>query len=128
MHMHHKLTVFAVTVAASIATLAMGLAGAAAADGIYQVYGTGGYGLNVHTGPGRGSPNVGNLPDGTNIDIHCQLYGDSVTDPVTGVTSAVWDELGGGNTPTYVSDLYVTTPGVGVISLTPCQTAGHPGP
>lgn len=126
--MRYKLAVFAVTVAASLATLAMGLAGTAAADGIYQVYGTGGFGLRVHTGPSRSAPAVGSVPEGVNIDIHCQLYGDAVTDPFTGVTSAVWDELGGGNTPTYVSDLYVTTPGVGVISLTPCQTAGHPLP
>ena len=126
--MQHKLTIFAVTLAATLGTLAMGLAGTAAADGIYQVYGTGGYGLNVHTGPGIGAPNVGSLPEGTNVDVACQLYGDAVTDPVTGVTSSVWDELGGGNTPTYVSDLYLNTPGVGVISVTPCQTAGHPLP
>jgi hypothetical protein len=98
-HMHHKLTVFAVTVAATLGTLAMGLAGTAAADGIYQVYGTGGYGLNVHTGPGEGAPNVGNLPEATNVDVARQLYGDSVTDPVTGVTSSVWDELGGATRP-----------------------------
>ena len=125
--MHHKVTVFAVTVAATFATAAIGLAGTAAADGFYQVYGTGIYGLNVHTGPSRGAPNVGNLSEGVTVDVHCQIFGDSVTDPVTGVTSAVWDELGGpGSTPTYVSDLYLNTPGnPGDINLTPCQTGGQ---
>ena len=128
--MRHKLTVFAVTVAATLGMASVGLAGTAAADGFYQVYGTGIYGLNVHTGPGVGAPNVGNDPEGVTVDVHCQVFGDSVTDPVTGVTSAVWDELGGaGSTPTYVSDLYLTTPGVpGDINLTPCQTAGQPLP
>ena len=81
--MHHKLTVFAVTVTATLAALAMGLAGTAAADGIYQVYGTGGLGLRVHTGPSRSAPAVGSIPDGVNIDIACQLY----ADPVTGTRS-----------------------------------------
>jgi hypothetical protein len=122
--MHHKLTVLAVTVAATLATVALGLAGTASADGIYQVYGTGGLGLNQRTAPSLSAPVVGAIPDGANIDVVCQLYDDAVTDPATGVTSSVWDQLAGGDTITYVSDLYVTTPGVGVISVTPCQTAG----
>lgn len=125
--MHHKLTIFAATVAAALGTLAMGLAGTAAADGIYQVYGTGDLGLRVHTGPSRSAPEVGVIPEGVSVDVVCQLYSDPVTDPVTGVTSSVWDELGGGgSTATYVSDLYLNTPGMpGLINLTSCQTAGQ---
>jgi uncharacterized protein YraI len=114
----------AVTVAATFGTLALGLAGTAAADnvGIYQVYGTGGYGLNVRTGPSPSAALIDTIPEGGNVAVHCQFYGDPVTDPATGVTSSFWDEIDDGNTSAWVTDLYVTTPGVGVISTTPCLT------
>jgi len=123
--MQRRFTIFAVTVAATLATLAGGLAGTAAADdGTFQVTGTGGLGVRVHTGPSPNAPVVGLVPEGNNIIVACQTYGDAVTDPVDGVTSSVWDKLGGGNSDVYVSDLYVNTPGIGYISLTPCDTAG----
>ena len=121
--MHRKLTVLAVTVAATFATLALGLAGTAAADpGYYQVYGTDGYGLNVHITPGLNSPVVGTLSEGDSLYIVCQVYSDPVTNPVTGATSQVWDVMVDPNTTTvtYVSDLYVNTPGYGVITLGTC--------
>ena len=119
--MQHKLTIFAVTLAATLGTLAMGLAGTAAADGIYQVYGTGGYGLNVHAYASVSAPVIDTLPEGANVDVVCQLYAEPVTDPASGFTSSVWDEIWNGDALVDVSDLYVNTPGVGVISVAQCD-------
>jgi hypothetical protein len=121
--MQRKLAVLAVTVAATFGTLALGLAGTAAADpGYYQVYGTDGYGLNVHIVPSVSSPVVGTLSEGDSVYIACQVYSDPVTNPVTGATSQVWDVMVDPNTftSTYVSDLYVDTPGYGIITLGTC--------
>jgi hypothetical protein len=124
--MHRKLAVLAVTVAAAFGTLAVGLAGTAAADSPYtiypyQVYGTGGYGLSVHTGPYVWTQVLATFPEGTDMYVECQTYGDPVTDPASGVTSSVWDQIYYDNVQlAYVSDLYVNTPGVGYISLSQC--------
>jgi hypothetical protein len=121
--MHRKLAVLAGTVAATFGTLALALAGTAAADpGYYQVYGTGGYGLNVHVVPSVSAPVVDTIPEGESVYIVCQVYSDPVTNPDTGATSQVWDVMVDPNTftSTYISDLYVNTPGYGVITLGTC--------
>jgi hypothetical protein len=122
--MHRKLTILAATVAATFGTLAVGLAGTASADAYYQVYGTGGYGLNVHTYASVSAPVIATLPEGATVDVICQEYAEPVTDPALGVTSSVWDELWNADTNQLVavSDLYVNTPGVGVISVAPCDS------
>lgn len=48
--------------------------------------------------------------------ILCQTYGDTVTDPQTGISSNIWDDIGTDQAPAYVSDLYVDTPAVGNFS------------
>jgi hypothetical protein len=120
--MHRKLVALAVTVAAALGTLAMGLAGTAAADaGSFQVD-TGGPSLNVRDDPSLNGRVVSSVPNGADIVIACQTYGDPVTSPWNGFTSNVWDKLGGNATgAVYVSDLYVDTPGAGYISLVPCN-------
>lgn len=121
--MRRKFTVAAVTAFAALSTLAVGFAGSAMADPPspilnYQVEGTGGYGVRIHTAPTVGSSAIGILYDGENLPIVCQDGGDSVTDTVTGVTSIVWDELLFPNIhqPLYVTDLYANTPGYGDFS------------
>lgn len=70
----------------------------------YQVYGTGGLGLNERTGPGLAFPGVGALPYGGTVDIACQWRSGSYANG-----SSIWDQLGNG---TWVADGYVTTPAV----------------
>jgi hypothetical protein len=84
------------------------------------MYGTGGLGVRVHLAPSVSSGIYEVLADGTPIEIACQTTGDSVTDPVTGVTSNIWDAVGflaagadDHSTGLYMSDLYATTPAVG---------------
>jgi surface antigen len=68
------------------------------------VEGTGGIGLNERTGPGPSYAKVGNLPDGTVVNIVCQATGPSQTGPWG--ADALWDKLDNG---TYVSDAWVYT-------------------
>lgn len=79
----------------------------------YHVYGTcadGGCGLRKRAGPGFSHyAHVGWLYDGNAVDIVGQTQGEFVQ-PNSGTGSNVWDRLTDG---TYVTDVYVTTPGVG---------------
>lgn len=79
----------------------------------YYVYGTcadGGCGLRKRAGPGFSNyAHVGWLFDGNAVDIVCQTQGEFVQ-PNSGTGSNVWDRLTDG---TYVTDVYVNTPGVG---------------
>ena len=68
----------------------------------YHVYGTGGLGLNLRTGPGTTYSSVGVLADGTAVQIVCQTRSSSV---IGG--SSIWDQIVGG---TYVTDYYIDTP------------------
>jgi hypothetical protein len=108
-----------------LSTLAVGLTGTAVADNSYQVTGTNGAGVNEHTFPSVSAPVFGALNDGDGITITCQTVGDTVTDPVTGVSSNIWDDVGtaGGGSGAgvaffdlYISDLYATTPVTGDFS------------
>ena len=67
----------------------------------YNVTGTGGYGLNEHSGPSVGSAVVGNVPEGGSLSIMCQTSGDNV------LGTSVWDKL---QNSSYVTDYYTTTP------------------
>lgn len=72
----------------------------------YQVIGTGGT-LHVHSAPSLSAGVVGEMRDGTWIDITCQTAaGDTV------VGSSVWDKI---DSPYagYVADWFTTTPAVG---------------
>jgi surface antigen len=108
--MRHTSTSFIRTIAvlASLLVVAAGGSVSAAGAAVYQVVGTGGT-LHVHTAPGLGAPIVGNLPDGTTIDIVCQ----TTSDPVVG--SNVWDRIDSPQVG-YVADWYTTTPVVGAFT------------
>jgi surface antigen len=78
----------------------------------YSVSGTDGAGLNVRTQPTSSASLVTNLPEGTPVQIVCQLYGQDVHG------SKVWDKI---DNPAsgYVSDYYISgtqyavfTPGI----------------
>lgn len=91
----------------------------------YQVIGTGGT-LHVRTAPSLGAPIVGNLSDGTTINILCQTRGDQV------MGSTMWDKI---NSPIvgYVADWYTTTPVVnnpspGLPECVPPNTPREPEP
>jgi hypothetical protein len=117
--MRRKLAVTAIGITAAFSTLAAGLAGTAAADQSYQtfyVYGTGGAGVRAHTAPSTLDPVVQVLPEGSAVGIICQDLGETVTDPVTGVSSDIWDKVGDGRVTMFISDLYATTPVAGDFS------------
>jgi hypothetical protein len=117
--MRSKLAVAAIGITAAFSTLAAGLAGTAAADQSYQtfyVYGTGGAGVRAHTAPSTLDPVVQVLQEGSAIGIICQDLGETVTDPVTGVSSDIWDKVGDGRVTMFISDLYATTPVAGDFS------------
>jgi hypothetical protein len=82
---------------------------AAASAAAYQVVGVGSGTLHVHNGPSLAASVIGNLPNGTSINVVCQTTGD----PVNG--SAIWDQI---DSPTtgYVADWYTSTPNVGTWS------------
>jgi hypothetical protein len=123
--MHEKMRMFAVTFAAVLGLMAVGLTAVAAADGAYYIHGTMGNGVRVHTGPHVAAPVVGNpLQDGASINIICQTYGDTVTDPGTGKSSVIWDRIGTNREDRYISDLYASTPNVGTLSpgLAECRS------
>jgi hypothetical protein len=123
-----------------LSTLGAVLTGTAAADPGYQVTGTNGLGVNEHTFPSVDAPVFGALPDGAAITITCQTVGGTVTDPVTGVSSDIWDDVGsaGGGSGAgaaffdlYISDLYATTPVTGDFSpgIPECNNGvATPGP
>jgi hypothetical protein len=94
------------TAAMALASVIAFTASADAAE--YEVVGTGGT-LHVRTAPSLSAPIVGNLGDGTKINILCQTRGDQV------VGSTMWDKI---NSPVagYVADWYTSTPGVNVPS------------
>jgi len=83
----------------------------------FRVAGTcdhGGCALEVWRSPStRGGSALGSLPEGREVDVHCQLRGQALSS-ANGAASDVWDALedGGG----YVPDLYLDTPGVGAYS------------
>jgi hypothetical protein len=91
----------AVSAVATCALLMTALAPSAQAA-TYQVVGTGGT-LHVRTAPSLRSSIVGNLRDGTSIDIVCQTRGDQVGN------STMWDKI---DQPVagYVADWYTSTP------------------
>lgn len=116
-HLKRIVVATALLVALSSAVL---VAGAQAK--VYQVIGTGGT-LHVRTAPSLGAGTVGEMHDGTPIDIVCQTTGDRV------VGSNIWDKI---DSPYvgYVADWYTTTPEVGKYSskdLPVCST-GSPTP
>ena len=80
---------------------------------VHHVKGTcqdGACGLKEHTGPGYSAyPTVAVIGEGAEVQIVCQTGGEFVT-PVHGTGSAIWDKLLNG---TYVTDVYIDTPGIG---------------
>lgn len=92
----------------------------------YNVYGTGGVGLNARSGPGTGHAVVRKLAEGAAIDISCQTKGENVRG------STIWDKLSDGS---YISDFYTTTPmyaayspGIPVCGATPAPSTPKPTP
>ena len=79
----------------------------------YHVKGTEGHGLFERTGPGYSHYTaVHLLGEGAPVEVVCQTWGEIVT-PVQGTPSRIWDKMPNGN---YVSDDYVSTPGIGGFS------------
>ena len=66
--------------------------------------------VNMRTGPSQGAQSGGLLTPGSAVSIVCQVQGQMVN---WGKDSNIWDQLDNG---LYISDLFVTTPGVGVFS------------
>jgi hypothetical protein len=113
----------ALSAAMALASAVALTANAQAAE--YQVIGTGGT-LHVRTAPSLSAPIVGNLGDGTTINILCQTRGDQV------VGSTMWDKI---DSPIvgYVADWYTTTPVVnnpspGLPECVPPNTPREPEP
>lgn len=79
--------------------------------------------LIVRSGPGTSYSALGALPYGTRLSIVCQGYGSNV------VRSAIWDQISSPWGAGWVSDWYVSTPGVGVFTpgLSQCG-GGQPAP
>jgi hypothetical protein len=106
------------SVACLAATLALAAAAFAASAhaATYSVVGTGGT-LHVRSTASLTAPIVGNLTDGTSINIVCQTRGPQVAG------STMWDKI---DKPVagYVSDWFTTTPVVNAPSpgLPPCTT------
>ena len=88
------------------------------AYGYWRVQNTDSSGLFEHTRPDINSPTTGSLPNGTNIEVHCQVNGS--TDPYDpdyqdgdgdGLQYTVWDRLENGF---WVYDgIFVSSPGDG---------------
>jgi hypothetical protein len=122
--MYRRLAIAAVTAAAILGAFAVSLAGTAAADAYYYVQGA--QTVNVRALPNVRADVIDHRYSNSAfdlLDIVCQTRGDSVTDPVSGFTSNIWDKIiigGGGIPPTvfygYVSDLYASTPVAGDFS------------
>jgi hypothetical protein len=94
--------------AAAVCALSAATQASGALAATYTVVGTGGT-LHVRTSPALAAAKVGDLHDGTLINIVCQTPGD----PVMG--SALWDKI---DSPVvgYVADWYTNTPGVNIPS------------
>ncbi|MEW2379856.1 peptidoglycan DD-metalloendopeptidase family protein [Micromonospora sp. NPDC047812] len=75
---------------------------------------TAGTALTVRSGPGTGYAAVGTVADGTQVTIHCQTSGTSVTG--TYGTSTIWDRIGTGR---FIADAYVYTGSDGYIPGVP---------
>jgi hypothetical protein len=89
---------------------------------VYRVYGTcaaGACGLNERSAPNPFATKVGQLQDGAQIGVICQVKGYALH--TAGHTSRIWDQLANA---AYVSDLFVSTSHVGVYSpeLSKCPT------
>ncbi len=111
-----------VVVATAFLALSSAVLVAGAQANAYQVIGTGGT-LHVRTAPSLSAGMVGEMRDGTWIDIVCQTTGDNV------VGSNIWDKI---DSPYvgYVADWYTTTPAVGKYSwgLSVCGSSPTPTP
>jgi hypothetical protein len=111
-----------IVVVAALLALSSAVLVAGAKAKAYQVIGTGGT-LHVRTAPSLGAGTVGEMGDGTWIDIVCQTTGDNV------VGSNIWDQI---DSPYvgYVADWYATTPAVGKYSqeLPVCGSGPTPQP
>lgn len=85
--------------------------------GYWNVQNTGSRGLAEHSSADINSPVEGSLPNGTAIEVHCQVNG--TDDPKDGLPYTVWDRLENGY---YVYDgVFVSSPGDGYhIVLNPC--------
>jgi hypothetical protein len=81
------------------------------APATYTVTGTGGIGLNERLDASTSKPPVGRLADGDQVVVMCQRMGELVGS--NGVSSAIWNLT---SAHVYVSDLWLTTPGVGVFT------------
>jgi hypothetical protein len=80
---------------------------------IYNTCADGQCGLNKRAGPGYSNyAKVGGLYDGNEADVACQTTGETVSSSKFGSTT-IWDKLTDGS---YVTDLYVDTPGAGAFS------------
>ena len=64
-------------------------------------------GLNLRSGPGTNYAVVGQLSNKEQVEIVCQTAGQAETNS-NGITTDVWDKLAQGS---YVTDLYIDTPG-----------------
>ncbi len=117
-HTHPLGRSFLASGAAAVIASAMFFSNARAAT--YQVTGTGGT-LHVHTAPSLTAPIDGNLPDGTSINVTCQIRSDLVGG------STMWDRI---NYPVvgFVADWFTTTPAVNspTVGLPECLPHGIP--
>ena len=77
--------------------------------GYWHVQNTDSSGLAEHTEPDINSAITGWLPNGTSLEVHCQVNG--TTDPYDGLPYTVWDRLENGS---WVYDgVFVSSPGDG---------------
>ncbi|MEV7231821.1 MULTISPECIES: peptidoglycan DD-metalloendopeptidase family protein [Polymorphospora] len=88
-----------------------GCSGGSTAAGTVRTAGTP---LTVRSGPGTGYASVGTLATGTNVTIHCQTTGTSVTG--TYGTSNIWNRIGSGR---FIADAYTYTGHSGFIPGVP---------
>ncbi|GIJ21284.1 M23 family metallopeptidase [Micromonospora lutea] len=75
---------------------------------------TSGTPLTVRSGPGTNYSSVGTLATGTNVTIHCQTNGTTVTG--TYGTSSIWNRIGAGR---FIADAYTYTGHSGFIPNVP---------
>ena len=102
-------------------------AGAATTYGPYSVVGTGANGLNERSAASISSSLVGNLPNGTALNIACQVSGGSYATGGSPSADSIWDQLASG---VYVADYWVSTPAVGTFSpnIPQCGATTPPPP
>ena len=65
-------------------------------------------GLFIRKSPSRTSPQLGSVPKGDRVLVHCVQTGDLVKDS-SGPSSDRWDLITYGNITGFVSDLFLTT-------------------